>query len=596
MIKIKVKRGNKTSGILTISSGLPLYCRDGSDSYYVYGTTRNKSKPTNNTVKSYIADSDSESNFFILDDYGIDLNQDYKQFYSKLVAGSAYLGSYIGYVTKWSAGLSFSLSASGTKKYLFNFFNNTIDSFKVKVDGKEIDTDNSKSNYYVFANDVLSVYTGSSVSATVTVSDFKMIKRSGVAGYICLNSVSFGYTTIVNEVKSTELHEEINLLSEDLACNTFNFSAKLDKLNEINKDDKVYVYNNGVDFGSFYVDEIERSAESIYKISCSDIMLKLSNTPFYWWSIYNQLYELKTRLIASYSGLKISGLSDERKHMIKGKSSGANTRTVLCDIAYSLNKFISTARNDDTVTFNSIPDQVTATIMTADRRILGQALATKIDVITKAVVPFYGNTVFEYNDEGFYKDNIKSISLPRGAANYVLSFNDTPFWVVWDKTTLPSGVNCKNRWYEDNALVFSTTSSASTSSFSVIYNKYDLQPLSQSELSPPDASLFTENEKSYDKIKVGAFVSTENYTKNANSHIVSTTGDETEITRDSVIQKYISNSRRTVKAKIVMQDECVGDLIKIETAYDGVIQGIITSMDVSMGFDNVAEIEVLEWR
>ena len=60
------------------------------------------------------------------------------------------------------------------------------------------------------------------------------------------------------------------------------------------------------------------------------------------------------------------------------------------------------------------------------------------------------------------------------------------------------------------------------------------------------------------------------------------------------IQKYIS-SRGTVSAKVVLNGEKVGDLITIETAFSGVITGIITAMNLMPSYSNVAEIEVLEW-
>ena len=60
--------------------------------------------------------------------------------------------------------------------------------------------------------------------------------------------------------------------------------------------------------------------------------------------------------------------------------------------------------------------------------------------------------------------------------------------------------------------------------------------------------------------------------------------------------KYL-NSRGTVKAKIVMRNnEKVGDATTIQTLYDGEITGIITKMDIYSGYNNIADIEVLEWE
>ena len=60
------------------------------------------------------------------------------------------------------------------------------------------------------------------------------------------------------------------------------------------------------------------------------------------------------------------------------------------------------------------------------------------------------------------------------------------------------------------------------------------------------------------------------------------------------IKKYIQ-STGYVNAKIRLRNEKVGDLIQIETAYDGVKTGIITSMNIRFGYEDIADIEVLEW-
>lgn len=65
--------------------------------------------------------------------------------------------------------------------------------------------------------------------------------------------------------------------------------------------------------------------------------------------------------------------------------------------------------------------------------------------------------------------------------------------------------------------------------------------------------------------------------------------------RNANIQKYIQ-SRGTVTAKIRLRNERVGDLIQIETAWDGIITGIITKMNITFGYEDIADIEVLEWN
>ena len=61
------------------------------------------------------------------------------------------------------------------------------------------------------------------------------------------------------------------------------------------------------------------------------------------------------------------------------------------------------------------------------------------------------------------------------------------------------------------------------------------------------------------------------------------------------IQKYMQ-SGGTVTAKIRLRGERVGDLIQIETAYDGIKTGIINCMNIFFGYEDIADIEVLEWN
>ena len=70
--------------------------------------------------------------------------------------------------------------------------------------------------------------------------------------------------------------------------------------------------------------------------------------------------------------------------------------------------------------------------------------------------------------------------------------------------------------------------------------------------------------------------------------------DETFEQRNNNIQRYIESNGK-VTAKIRLRDEKLGDVVQIETAWDGIITGIITKMNIVFGYEDIAEIEVLEW-
>jgi len=59
----------------------------------------------------------------------------------------------------------------------------------------------------------------------------------------------------------------------------------------------------------------------------------------------------------------------------------------------------------------------------------------------------------------------------------------------------------------------------------------------------------------------------------------------------------VIGNKSTVKAKVILRDEQVGDIVSIETKYDGVVTGIIRSMDIDVGYrDLVAEVVIEEWQ
>ena len=53
-------------------------------------------------------------------------------------------------------------------------------------------------------------------------------------------------------------------------------------------------------------------------------------------------------------------------------------------------------------------------------------------------------------------------------------------------------------------------------------------------------------------------------------------------------------SRNKVKAKIIVNDERIGDIVKIETPYNGLVRGVITLMDINIFGRAVADVEITE--
>jgi hypothetical protein len=88
--------------------------------------------------------------------------------------------------------------------------------------------------------------------------------------------------------------------------------------------------------------------------------------------------------------------------------------------------------------------------------------------------------------------------------------------------------------------------------------------------------------------KAGTSISQEKYIDSENLIISQKISD---------IQKYIK-STGTVTATVILKDNLanlqVGDMVKITTAFDGNITGIVTKMETSFGYYNTAKIEIRE--
>ena len=79
------------------------------------------------------------------------------------------------------------------------------------------------------------------------------------------------------------------------------------------------------------------------------------------------------------------------------------------------------------------------------------------------------------------------------------------------------------------------------------------------------------------------------------SDVIGNKGGRNYISRAEDVGVFIK-SRGTVSAKIVLNGEKVGDIVKIQTAWDGDVVGIITSMTTKLGGTNVADVEIFEWK
>lgn len=101
---------------------------------------------------------------------------------------------------------------------------------------------------------------------------------------VSVSNIRFGYAMWLNEKSFYDLSvlEEMSLVSDTIPINTLTFSVNADKnfIKKLSDCEYVELYYNNTQFGSFYLQKIEKSAVDNYTISCSDIIQHLDSTSY----------------------------------------------------------------------------------------------------------------------------------------------------------------------------------------------------------------------------------------------------------------------------------------------------------------------------
>lgn len=102
--------------------------------------------------------------------------------------------------------------------------------------------------------------------------------------FIGLANIRFGYATWLNEDKFYDLSvlEEMSLVSDTIPINTLTFSVNADKafIKTLSACEYIELYYSNTQFGSFYLQNIEKAAIDNYTINCSDIIQELDDTNY----------------------------------------------------------------------------------------------------------------------------------------------------------------------------------------------------------------------------------------------------------------------------------------------------------------------------
>lgn len=548
-----------------------------------------------------IKDNMDEPSYITLDGNGLSLIGNSKQFYET--------GDVVGYISNNVyddiADVTLELipdtKGFATNKMLIEFYDGCCKSFTVTADGNSTRYDESNG----FINDIC-VFEINSGTSKVTLSDFEMAAN---ASFLKIASISDGGLFIVNEVKSTSVHEEINILSDDLAINTFEASFIAETNNPIRKGYQLSVYNNNQYFGTFTVTSITREDEFVYSIESENAvgtldsvrcdgmpaLLEINGEPITIKSIDPVQVSLTEILKKATSLTGIYFISDymppaglwSNWFYIFGHIPVDTWRYAICACGWAINMMIDGSRSNK-ILFKSIPTEITSEILTSDRRIIGKAILEKSELITKAIYMIDQAQCCAEWDDKFQMAIDKCYEIEDAAKQSQKYYFDDAPCVLNNIIRLPllseEETDVTITGLTTNCVEFKTTNDIIgiyATPIKIESNPVTIFNEKMSENENEDV-----NEKIYDQFKCqGRF-------------FAGTTDEEdawAPINKYNDI-KHLIESKGIVKARIILQNEKVGDLIKIETAWDGIVQGIITKMDISFGINNIADIEVTEWN
>lgn len=521
------------------------------------------------TDLSALVKNNKPPEFISFDGNGIDLNDRNKKFYES--------GDYAGYISSEVSDENCNLS--GAEIYIsykgvvldnldlsqgitFSFYGDCCREMYIQYINSNTETfweENIAVNSDLFVLKPADTLVSSATALRITFTKTTLPNQ-----FLKLSYVKFGTVTALKRIKNINLLEEINVLSDDLPINSLEYTVVLDEPIEFQDDDLMGVYSNGKYYGTFYLDEAERISQKVYNIKALNCLSILDKCDYDdWHGTMDLSYFID--VVKSKTGVTISETSG-RPYFTFGYIPINTCRFALCACCFALGFMVDGSRNDS-IELIKIPSKITSIIKTSDKRIIGEATYHKSKAITAANVHKVNNVIY----------NQTSLEYKKSGKYY---FSESPIEISSSDT---SGVVLEE--HSLNFIRFSMDDSIGSATFSG--HKLEFTADNYKIVNPNVTNEKTNEINLNDFLIVGRV-------------LISTGIGETpyvyaDISRDRQILKYIQ-SGGTVKAKIRLRGERVGDLIQIETAFDGMKTGIITSMYNSFGYEDVADIEVLEWN
>lgn len=365
--------------------------------------------------------------------------------------------------------------------------------------------------------------------------------------------------------KTFEIYENTNILSDDVAVNTCNFTIVGEYSELLQENSEFDVIKDNSYYGRFIITKCEQSDINSFEISAEDMKSKLKKFNYDKWRSNTSISAEKDIFLSSGVGIvnKYTG-------SFWGFVENNSCLFGLCQIAWTLNKMIDSSRASF-ITLRNVPTEITSYINNKNgrKKIIGDSKFTKSETFTQAKYKF-----IQY----LLKDSAEKIGEFTAALSIPTKYYFPEAPCMFSHVE-PSNIEITDS--SDNYVELKTPGNTETS-ISVYAFKYE--PVITEIMIPNSKSYSanaTTNEKIYDKYTLTPF------------DPYDSKGSVLDL-KSPYIKKFIE-SPGTVSAKIVVENERVGDLVQIETAFSGTFTGIITSMVLHLGYTDVADIEVRVW-
>lgn len=375
---------------------------------------------------------------------------------------------------------------------------------------------------------------------------------------IKIASISTGGIIYFQKANNISLFEEIKVLSDDLPINSFSANIITGDFS-FTKDTAITVSNNARNYGTFYISNHERQDKNVYLVEAENSIKRLEETEYSEWGSSSVDLDSFISQITELSGVNIAGPDDLKEYALFGHIPIKTARYALCAAAFVCGFMVNGSRGSD-VMLTTIPSEIKSQIN--GERIIGKATYKKEKEVTSAKYDYIQRN-YSYEEKYLEPQN------EAGIRTKLIYEKPSEYF----EPLLTDGTEITVHGQSDNYIDF--TSPQENIKLPVLELTYP--KASVSIVNPLASAAAKTNTKSFDSFGLLGIKNTQTIKKSAD------------------ILKFIQ-SQGKVTAKIILENEKVGDLIQIETALDGIKTGIITSMDIHFGYRDVADIEVLEWN